>query len=77
MVFVDDPTMVKGIDDSYDKLESEAQEYPNVKGREKCKEAIRRDFNDVIKREVKRKTKIDNIPEDRKFNGSKCVFKKN
>ena len=38
--------------------------------------AIKKEFNDMIKREVWRKTKVAEIPSDRRLIESKWVFKK-
>ena len=51
-------------------------EHPNRSEREYWREAIRKEFNDIIKRKVWRETYVDQIPNDRRLIGSKWMFKK-
>ena len=44
--------------------------------RQKWRDAIRKEINDMTKREVWRKTKKSQIPSNRRLIGSKWVFKK-
>ena len=54
----------------------EAWEHPNISERKYWREAIRKEFNDMIKRQVWRETDIDQIASNRRLIGSKWVFKK-
>ena len=78
MTFIDDLAMVGGTDESYDNPDKfdEAWEHPNISERGYWREAIRKEFNDMIKRKVWRETYIDQIPSDRRLMRSKWVFKK-
>ena len=78
MAFIDDLAMVGGTDESYDNPDTfdEAWEHPNISERKYWREAIRKEFNDMIKRQVWRETDIDQIPSNRRLIGSKWVFKK-
>ena len=69
MTFVDDLAMVGGTYKSYDNPDTcnEAWEHPNTKEREYWRDAVRKEFNDMIQRKVWRDTSIDDIPEDRKL----------
>ena len=74
LIFVDDlAILVRWTDDSYDNPETfkEVWEHPNRTEKEFWREALRREFNDMIKRKVWRETNIDNIPDDRRLIGSK------
>ena len=54
MTFIDDLAMVGGTDESYDNpgTFNEAWEHPNISERKHWREAIRKEFNDMIKRQV-------------------------
>ena len=54
----------------------EEWEHSNISERKHWREAIRKKFNDMIKRQVWRETDIDQIPSNRRLIGSKWVFKK-
>jgi hypothetical protein len=65
-------SMDSGYDDP--KTFEEAWNHPDPVEREKWREAIRKEFRDMIKRSVWRK--CSKVPEDRKLIGCKWVFKK-
>ena len=54
----------------------EAWNHPNEEKREHWRTAIKKEFNNVTKREIWRKANIKEIPKDRRLIGSKWVFKK-
>ena len=78
MAFEEDVAMVGGTDESYDNPDifQEAWNHPDEQEREHWGLAIKKEFNDMIKREVWRKTNVAEIPGDRRLIGSKWVFKK-
>ena len=78
MAFADEVAFVGGTDESYDNPEQfqEAWNHPKTEEREYWREAIRKEFNDMIKRKVWRETRTSEIPENRRLIGSKWVFKK-
>ena len=59
MAFADDVAMVGGTDESYDNPDNfqEAWHHPNEENKEQWRLAIRKEFNDMIKRQVWRHTK--------------------
>ena len=70
---------VGGSDDTYDnpKTFQEAWNHPDLEERKKWREAIRKEFNDMIyKRKVWRHVKKSTIPNNRRLIGCKWVFKK-
>ena len=70
--------VVGGTGESYDNADTfdEAWEHPNKSEREYWREAIKKEFNDMIKRKVWREIYVDQIPNDRRLIGSKWGFKK-
>ena len=67
MAYVDDMTMVGGTDETYVNPENfqEAWNHPDEEERQHWREAIRKEFNHMIKREVWKHTKTADIPSDR------------
>ena len=63
MVFTDEVAFVGGTDESYDNPEQfdEAWNHPKTEEREYWREAIRKGFNDMIKRKVWRQTRTSKI----------------
>ena len=78
MAFEEDVAMVEGTDESYDNpnIFQEAWNHPDEEEKEHWRTAIKKEFNDMTKREVWRKINVREIPEDRRLIGSKWVFKK-
>lgn len=80
MAFADDECAMVGggIDDSYDNPDTfeEAWNHPHATDIEHWRTAIKKEFNNMIKRNVWRQTKTNKIPEDRRLIGSKWVFRK-
>jgi hypothetical protein len=66
-------------EDAYDDDEplhfNDAWNHPSKKERKSWREAIRKEFNDMKKRGVWRKTKQQHIPENKRLIGCKWVFK--
>ena len=58
MAFIDDLAMVGGTDESYGNPDTfdEAWEHPNITERKNWRDAIRKEFNNMIKRKVWRET---------------------
>ena len=80
MAFADDECAMVGggTDDSYDNPDTfdEAWNHPDASDKENWRTAIKKEFNNMIKRKVWRQTKTNKIPEDRRLIGSKWVFRK-
>ena len=78
MAFEEDVAMVGGTNESYDNPDmfQEAWNHPNEEEKGHWRTAIRKEFNDMTKKEVWRKTNVKEIPKDRRLIGSKWVFKK-
>ena len=78
MAFEEDVAMVGGTDESYDNPDilQEAWNHPDEQEREHWRSTIKKESNDMIKREVWRKTNVTEIPEDRRLIGSKWIFEK-
>ena len=53
-----------------------AQNHPDEEEREHWRTSIKKEFNEMTKREVWRKANVKEIPKDRRVIGSKWVFKK-
>ncbi len=77
VTFADDLVMVGGTDESYDNPDQfqEVWNHPDGKEREYWRSAIKKEFNDMIKRRVWRQTRTTKFPEKRRLIGSKFVFK--
>ena len=74
----DDFCFVGGTDDNYENPETfaEAYHHPDEDEREKWREAINKEFSDMIKRKVWRHTNKNKVPKDRRIIGNKWVFKR-
>ena len=71
MAFEEDVAMVGGINESYDNPDifQEAWNHPDEEEKEHWRTAIKKEFNDMTKREVWRKTNMKEIPKDRRLIG--------
>ena len=78
MAFEEDVAMVGGTDESYDNPDifQEVWNHPDEEEKEHWRTAIKKEFNDMTKREVWRKVNVKEIPKDRRLIGSKWVFRK-
>ena len=78
MALDEDFCFVGGTDDDHDNPDTfrEAWDHNIPEEKEKWREAIRKEFSDMIKRKVWRYEKKSNIPSDRRLIGNKWVFKK-
>ena len=67
MAFEEDVAMVRGANESYHNPDifQEAWNHPNEEEREHWRTDIKKEFNDMIKREVWRKTNTKEIAKDR------------
>ncbi len=79
MAFDDEFCFVGGTDDDHENPDTfrEAWDHHIPEERNKWRQAIRKEFSDMIKRKVWRYTKKGNIPTNRRLIGNKWVFKKN
>ena len=70
--------LVGGTDDSYSNpnLFDDAWDHEEAEDRAKWREGIRKELRDMIKRKVCERTKIANVPQDRRLIGCKWLFKK-
>ena len=69
--------LVGGTDDDYDNPVTfdQAWNHPDPIDREKWREAIRKEFRDMLNKGVWRYRKTKDVPKDRRLIGSKWVFK--
>ena len=75
---MEDFAFVGGTDDDYRNPSTfqEAWHHPNEEDRRKWREAIRKEFRDMIAKRVWRNMKRRDVPSDRRLIGSKWVFKR-
>ena len=78
LVYEDDIALVGGTDDTYENPTNfqEAWHHRDPEERSKWQAAIRKEFKDMINRNVWRYAKINRIPQNRRLIGNKWVFKK-
>ena len=68
MAFSEEVAMVGGTDEFYDSPDqfNEVWNHPDTKEREHWREAIKKEFNNMIKRKVGRQTRMSEVPENRR-----------
>ena len=78
LVYEDDIALVGGTDDTHENPTSfqEAWHHPDINERLAWRAAIRKEFRDMINRNVWRYAKRNRIPQNRRLIGNKWVFKK-
>ena len=76
MVYEDDIAFVGGTDETHVNpiTFEDAWNHPNEDEKTAWRTAIRKEFRDMIDRKVWRRTKTNEIPENRRLIGNKWVF---
>ena len=79
LVYEDDLALVGGTDDTHvnPTFFKEAWHHPDAGERSAWRTEIRKEFKDMMDRNVWRHVRINDIPQNRRLIGNKWVFKKN